>query len=176
MLVRKAVCIYIPSMTELRKEKNPGKKNINVLIQLAGEYHVCAELCRREILALPAPKNNPLFDIIAAKPDASRTVTIQVKTMANKQGWLLGKLPKPDPLPPDLYIVLVQLKKDETVGCYIFEYGAFLKRVARQSAAYYAKAKRDGTARKKLSFEWLDLKDLTRDDKTHLNNWSLLGF
>ena len=38
------------------------------MIGVAGEYYVCAELCRRNILALVTPKNNPLFDIVAADP------------------------------------------------------------------------------------------------------------
>jgi len=55
-------------------------------------YYVCAELCRRNILALITPKNNPLFDIVASDPEGKRSVQIQVKTMSinNKQGWKLG--------------------------------------------------------------------------------------
>src|SRR5436309_1016205 len=52
------------------------------MIGVAGEYYVCAELCRRNILALVAPKNNPLFDVIASDPSGRRSVAIQVKTMA----------------------------------------------------------------------------------------------
>ncbi len=33
----------------------------NSMIGNAGEYYVCAELCKRNILALITPKNNPLF-------------------------------------------------------------------------------------------------------------------
>ena len=40
----------------------------NSMIGNAGEYYVCAELCRRNILALITPKNNPLFDIVASDP------------------------------------------------------------------------------------------------------------
>jgi hypothetical protein len=35
---------------------------------VAGEYYVCAVLCRIGILALITPKNNPLYDILAADP------------------------------------------------------------------------------------------------------------
>jgi hypothetical protein len=63
------------------------------LVGVAGEYYVCAELCRQGILALITPKNNPLYDIVAADPLGSRSVSIQVKTMSlqNKQGWRLNK-------------------------------------------------------------------------------------
>jgi hypothetical protein len=63
------------------------------MIGSAGEYYVCAELCRRNILALVTPKNNPLFDVIAVDSSSQKTVSIQVKTMSlqNEQGWKLGK-------------------------------------------------------------------------------------
>ena len=41
----------------------------NSMIGNAGEYFVCAELCKRNILALVTPKNNPLFDILASDPE-----------------------------------------------------------------------------------------------------------
>jgi len=67
-------------------------KKSNNLVGVTGEYYVCAELGKIGVLALLTPKNNPLFDIVAVSPDASRTVTIQVKTMSehNKAGWKLG--------------------------------------------------------------------------------------
>jgi hypothetical protein len=34
------------------------------LIGAASEYYVCAELCRRRILALVTPKNNKLIDVL----------------------------------------------------------------------------------------------------------------
>ena len=65
------------------------KKNDLNLVGTTGEYLVCAELGKREILAVLTPKNNPLFDIIAISRDAKKSVAIQVKTMSskNKQGW-----------------------------------------------------------------------------------------
>ena len=62
------------------------------MIAAAGEYLVCAELCRRNVLALVTPKNNPLFDVLASTPDGRCSVAIQVKTMSvgNKQGWKFG--------------------------------------------------------------------------------------
>ena len=46
----------------------------NSMIGNAGEYYVCAELCRRNVLALITPKNNPLFDIVASDPEGKRSV------------------------------------------------------------------------------------------------------
>jgi hypothetical protein len=65
----------------------------NNLVGTAGEYFVCAELCRIGYLALLTPKNNPLFDVVVSKQDGSKSIVIQVKTRSirNKQGWKLGK-------------------------------------------------------------------------------------
>jgi hypothetical protein len=62
------------------------------LIGAAGEYYVCAELCRRGVLALVTPKNNEIFDVLASDTFGQRTISIQVKTMAiaNTQGWKFG--------------------------------------------------------------------------------------
>src|SRR5258705_3939302 len=94
------------------------------LVGTAGEYYVCAELCRQNILALITPKNNPLFDIVAADPLGRRTVSIQVKTMSleNKQGWRLNRdiCIKRDNL--NLFVVLVDLKEDGTNDYFIYEH------------------------------------------------------
>ena len=58
----------------------------NNLVGVTGEFFVAAELGKRGILALLTPKNNPLFDIVAVTPDASRTISIQVKTMSEHNG------------------------------------------------------------------------------------------
>ncbi|MCP2037982.1 hypothetical protein [Chryseobacterium sp. HSC-36S06] len=67
-------------------------KNTYNLTGNAGEYFVCSELSKQNILPLLTPKNNPLFDIIATNDDGSKHVAIQVKTMGfnNEQGWKLS--------------------------------------------------------------------------------------
>lgn len=92
-----------------------SRKNLIVYFlittQNAGEYYVCAELCRRNILALITPKNNPLFDIVASDPEGKRSVQIQVKTMSinNKQGWKLGVNMAKKHNNPKLFVVLVNM-------------------------------------------------------------------
>ena len=85
----------------------------NNLTGLAGEYYVCAELCRLKILALIAPKNNPLFDVVAIDPESKRTVSIQVKTMSieNKQGWRLGLDVLTEKGNQLLFMILVNMNK-----------------------------------------------------------------
>ena len=152
-------------------------KKSNNLTGVTGEYYVCAELGKRGILALLTPKNNPLFDIVAVSPDASRTVTIQVKTMSerNNQGWKLGMdicTRKNNPL---LFTVLVNLTGSQ-IEYYVYEYDILSERVEKSYSDYLIKPKRDGGSRKDIAFRWFDLKQFTTDDHSRKNNWDILGF
>ena len=152
-------------------------KKSNNLVGVTGEYFVCAELGKRGILALLTPKNNPLFDIVAVSPDASRTVTIQVKTMSerNTQGWKLGMDICERKNNPQLFTVLVNLTGKE-IDYYVYEYDILSERVEKAYADYLVKPKRDGGNRKDIAFRWFDLKLFTADDHSRKNNWDILGF
>src|SRR5712671_4962019 len=91
-----------------------AKAGSNTLTGTAGEYYVCAELCRRGYLALLTPKNNPLFDVVATNVDGTTSVSIQVKTRSvnNTQGWKLGNQIGPAETPGVPFIVLVNLHDD----------------------------------------------------------------
>lgn len=152
-------------------------KKSNNLTGVTGEYFVCAELGKRGILALLTPKNNPLFDVVAVSQDAKRTVTIQVKTMSerNKQGWKLGVDICERKSNPQLYTILVNLTSEE-IEYYIYEYDVLSERVEAAYTQYLAKPKRDGNPRKDIKFRWYDLKNFIEDDLSRKNNWDLLGF
>lgn len=152
-------------------------KKSNNIIGVTGEYLVCAELGKQNILALVTPKNNPLFDIVAVSPDAQKIVTLQVKTMSegNKQGWKLSKDICNRRNNPALYTVLVNLK-GETNDFYIFEYDTLSEKVEQFYGEYISKPKRNGEAKKDIDFRWYDLKSFTPEDHARKNNWGLLGF
>ena len=57
------------------------------LTRMAGKYLVCAELCRRGLLATTFTGNVPEFDILATDKDL-QTIPIQVKGNA-KGDWML---------------------------------------------------------------------------------------
>ena len=148
------------------------------LVGVAGEYYVCAELCRRGILALVTPKNNPLYDIVAADPLGSKSVSIQVKTMSlqNKQGWRLNKdiCIKRDN--PNLFVVLVKLNDNGTNDYYLYEHDILAARVAGLYGDYMRIPKRDGSPRRDVDFRWFDLKYFNEADHSRRNRWELLGF
>lgn len=142
----------------------------------AGEYFVCSELCKHNLVPLLTPKNNPLFDIMVTNPSGSQSVSIQVKTMGldNKQGWKLSKqiIEKQDN--PALFIVLVNLSKDQTNDFYVFRYDDVVEKVIAVYKKYINQPKHNNEPKKEVGFRWLDLKDLTDEDKARKNDWSLI--
>ena len=65
--------------------ENMSKGRNNKLAGQIGEYLVCAELGRRNLIATPFSGNVPAFDILAAD-DLCRTVPIQVKA-SRSDNW-----------------------------------------------------------------------------------------
>ncbi len=145
----------------------------NNLVGTAGEYYVCAELCRRGYLALLTPKNNPLFDVVATNVDGTTSVSIQVKTRSvnNTQGWKLGNQSGPADTPGVPFIVLVNLHEDRLPDFYVYRYFEFATRVSEVFENYIAKPKRTGEPRKDPGFRWLDEVNLSDKDRAHMNNW-----
>ncbi len=145
----------------------------NNLVGAAGEYFVCAELCRRGFLALMTPKNNPLFDVVAASSDGAHSVSIQVKTRSvhNIQGWKLGTDITKKDVPTDLFVVLVNLEDGVLPTFYVYEYSVLAGRVSDVYEAYINKPKRDGTPKKEVGFRWFDEGSFTDDDRSRKNNW-----
>jgi hypothetical protein len=150
----------------------------NHMIGMAGEYYVCAELCRRNILALVTPKNNPLFDVVATDPNGERAVSIQVKTMSlqNVTGWKVSKEMCTKSNNPNLFVVLVNLKADGTNDFYVYEQDRLAERIEMNFSNYMSLAKKNGDPRKDPGFRWFDFRDFQDDDRKRLDAWHILGF
>jgi hypothetical protein len=160
----------------MQAKKTMGK-NSNNLVGVTGEYYVCAELGKMGILALLTPKNNPLFDIVAVCPSTLKTVLIQVKTMSeeNNQGWKLGMDICIRKNNENLFVLLVNVKTNST-DYYTFKYDDLSERVENLYLEYLNTPKRNGENRKDIGFRWLDLKQLSDEEKSRKNKWELLGF
>ena len=143
------------------------------LIGAAGEYFVCAELCRQGYLALLTPKNNPLFDVVATTEDGRISVPIQVKTRSihNKQGWKLGANFCTADHPRNLFVALVNLNESGLPEFLIYDYSTLAQRVECIYRNYIEKPKRDGQPRKDVGFRWFDDISFTDDDRSRRNNW-----
>jgi hypothetical protein len=152
---------------------NTTTRTANNLVGTAGEYYVCAELCRMGFLALLTPKNNPLFDVVATNVDGTTSVSIQVKTRSvdNTQGWKLGNQISPTDTPGVPFIVLVNLHKDRLPDFYVYRYFEFASRVSEVFQNYIAKPKRTGEPRKDPGFRWFDELNFSDADRARMNNW-----
>jgi hypothetical protein len=146
------------------------------LVGTAGEYYVCAELCRLGYLALVTPKNNPLFDVVVTNPDGSKSVSIQVKTrsIGNAQGWKLNKLRSASETPSDPFVVLVNLLEDGTTEFFVYRYAEFASRVNEEFESYISKPKRSGEPRKDPGFRCFDEKHFRDSDRERRNKWDLI--
>jgi hypothetical protein len=157
----------------LGNRASPTTRTANNLVGTAGEYYVCAELCRMGYLALLTPKNNPLFDVVATNVDGTVSVSIQVKTRSvdNTQGWKLGNQISPTDTPGVPFIVLVNLHKDKLPDFYVYRYFEFASRVSEVFQNYIAKPKRTGEPRKDPGFRWFDEVNFSDADRSRMNNW-----
>ncbi|MBB5349522.1 aspartate-ammonia lyase [Desulfoprunum benzoelyticum] len=148
--------------------------SFNNLVGTAGEYYVCAELCRRGFLALLTPKNNPIFDVLVTSADGTKTISIQVKTRSikNKQGWKLG--PDMALKKQGLFVVLVNMHENGLPDFYVYQHGVLAARVNEVYRAYMAKPKKDGTTKKEVGFRWFDEISFKEDDRSRKNNWKAI--
>lgn len=143
----------------------------------AGEYFVCSELSKFNILPLLTPKNNPLFDIIATNQEGSKHVVIQVKTMGlkNKQGWKLSTAITTKKNNPNLFLALVNLKTNSPNEFYIYKYDDFVERVNQTYLNYIGKPHfRTGLIKKEVKFRWFNFADFSAEDISRKNDWSLI--
>lgn len=149
------------------------KKN-NSLTGVAGEHYVCAELARRGYVAVPAPRGNPLFDILVTNQDGSASVSVQVKTKSadNKQGWKVGVDLERERRNEALFVVLVDLNSGGAPDYYVYDHDVLARRLAGLYRQYKAKPKRDGNPRKDVDFRWFDHKYMGEDDARRKNNWT----
>ena len=149
------------------------KEGSNSLTGTAGEYYVCAELCRRGYLALLTPKNNPLFDVVATNIDGTTSISIQVKTRSarDKQGWKLNKQVSASDTPGVPFVVLVNLHEREAPDFFIYPFSEFASRVREVFDSYMSKLKRSGEPRKDPGFRWFDEVNLTEADFARKNIW-----
>ena len=147
-----------------------AEKTLN-LIGTAGEHYVCAELCRKGYVAVLAPKNNPLYDIVVTTVQGTKSVAIQVKTRANKQGWKLGKDMELERNNERLFVILVNIAKANEQEFYVYRHDEFSSRLKAVYRKYINRPKRDGTARKPVEFRWFDTSNFTNDDFAKKDGW-----
>ena len=68
-----------------------NKKVSSILVGVAGEYFVAAELSKLGYIASITLRNTRGIDIIATNEEGSNTVNIQVKTKSHKNKWVMSE-------------------------------------------------------------------------------------
>jgi hypothetical protein len=150
---------------------NKIPKNI---VGAAGEYFVAAELSRRGVIATITLKNTPNIDLIASTVDGQRTVTIQVKTKQNPQGWKLDKRIETQVSTGNFFIVFVDLAKLGSVNYYIVPRNVLANAIAKDHQKWLATPGRKGRAHADTDLRAFDPPRFP-DFEKYKNNWQLLG-
>jgi hypothetical protein len=151
-------------MTELSKLEP-------TLVGVAGEYFVATKLSIRGYLASVTLRNSRGIDIIASNSDASRLVSIQVKT--SKKGsprWVLTKKSESFVADDHYYVFVVLHAVGHHLDYYVVPGKDVAEYISTSHREWLAGKKKDGSPRKDSSM-WV-----FRDDEgVYREAWSSLG-
>ena len=143
----------------------------STLVGVAGEYLVAAELSLRGYLASVTLRNSRGIDIIASSADASKSVSIQVKTSKKKsRGWILNKKSEDFSSPSHFYVfVLLKSLKSRpdffvVNSCEVAEY------IRTEHMQWLKGSKPDGAPRKDTN-----IRKFYDCEGKHLECWEVLG-
>lgn len=142
-----------------------------ILIGVAGEYFVAAELSRMGYIASITLRNTEGIDILAANGDGTKSVSIQVKTNGGeRRKWMLNS--KAENMSADqLFYVFVSLgAADNSPAYHVVPSKVVAERTATSHRAWLEGTKRDGTSRKDSSMRKFE--DPTGE---FLDAWDKLG-
>lgn len=143
----------------------------STLVGVAGEYLVGGELSLRGFTASITLRNSRGIDIIAGNNDASKTVSIQVKTNSNgKPSWLLNK--KSETLFSDnhYYIFVAVSSVGQRPDFHIVPSTIVAEFISRSHAEWLSEPKRDGSGRKDTP-----LRRFVDHDGAYKERWDILS-
>ena len=143
----------------------------STLVGVAGEYFVAAELSLRGYLASVTLRNSRGIDIIASRADASKSVSIQVKTSKGKAlSWILNKSSE-DFISDSHFYVFVLLKSLETrPDFFVVPSIAVAKYISTKHREWLKGSKRDGSQRQDSNMRKFD-----DPEGRHRERWDVLG-
>ena len=143
----------------------------STLVGVAGEYFVAAELSLRGYLASVTLRNSRGIDIIASSADASKSVSIQVKTSKGKApSWILNKSSE-DFSSASHFYVFVLLKSLETrPDFFVAPSIAVARYISTTHREWLKGSKRDGTQRLDTN-----MRKFNDPEGQHRERWDVLG-
>lgn len=141
------------------------------LVGVAGEYFVAAELSLRGYLASITLRNSRGIDIIASNSEASKTVSIQVKSnKSGKASWILSKKSESF-VESNHFYVFVSLKPlGKRPDYFIVHSSDVAEYISTNHSKWLAGAKADGSTRKDSS-----MRVFADAEHRYKENWEVLG-
>lgn len=143
----------------------------SILVGVAGEYFVSAELSRRGYVASITLRNTRGIDILATNEDASRSVGIQVKAnRGSKKAWILNEKAE-DYYSDTLFYVFINLNgPSQHPGYHIVPSKVVASYVKKSHKEWLATPNRAGKSHKDNPMRQF------KDEKNeYLDRWDLLG-
>lgn len=147
------------------------EKITSILTGVAGEYFVAAELSRRGFVASITMRNSRGFDILATNENASRTVTIQVKTnQYSRPEWMLSDKAERSFSDDWFYVFVILNRPDERPQYHIVPSKDVAAQISADHRAYLQTPGRAGQQRKDTT-----MRKFMDSEGKYLERWELLG-
>lgn len=141
------------------------------LVGVAGEYFVAAELSLRGYIATITLRNSRGIDIIASSADATKSVSIQVKT--NKSGsasWILSKKSEDYHSVNHFYVFVSLCKQGGRPSYHVVPSEEVACQISRGHREWKAGRKKDGSPRKDSN-----LRKFSDPTDAYRERWDKLG-
>jgi hypothetical protein len=141
------------------------------LVGVAGEYFVAAELSVRGYLASVTLRNSRGIDIIASNSDATKSVSIQVKTSkGGAPSWILSKKSESISSESHFYVLVLLKGPGNRPDYYIASSKVVADYISKNHKKWLSGTKRDGSERIDSNMR------VFRDSKgVYKEKWETLG-
>jgi hypothetical protein len=140
------------------------------LVGVAGEYLVAGELTLRGYLASITLRNSKGIDIIASNSDASKSISIQVKTNSDGgNSWILNKKSEGYYSDSHFYVFVAIKEIGSRPSFFIVPSKVVAETITKGHSQWLQGEKRDGTERKDTN-----MRKFSDKENIHLENWSCL--
>ena len=143
----------------------------HTFVGVAGEYFVAAELSLRGYHAAVTLRNSRGIDIIASSADASKSVSIQVKTSRGKSPiWPLNKGSEDLSSDSHFYVFVLLRPLGIRPDFFVVPSSVVAKYISTRHREWLKGSKRDGTQRKDQKF-----RKFADPEGLHGERWDVLG-
>lgn len=143
----------------------------STLVGVAGEYFVAAELSARGYIASITLRNSRGIDIIASNSDATRSVSIQVKTSSGGgPKWMLTKKSECFRGNDHFYVFVTLHGLGVRSDFHVVPSNVVAETISQGHSRWLAGKKKDGSPRKDSS-----IRNFEDPDGEYREAWSILG-